>query len=166
MEIFTDGSHSLNPKMSGVGAVIIDGKNEWEIGTYTEKCRDNNEAEVMAIAYAIKFIKEKKIDLNSNDNNIIIYSDSAYALRKLRDFEAGGSPLEQKALDYVQNYLNHTHKRITFFQIKGHVHDGTRLSYYNNVADMIAGDKRFLGLMRYQDRKFRQSYMQRKNIER
>lgn len=166
MEIFTDGSHSLNPKMSGVGAVIIDSGKEWEIGTYTEKCNNNNEAEVMAIAYAIKFIKEKKIDLYTNDNNIIIYSDSAYALRKLRDFEAGSSILEQKALDYIQNYLNNASKRITLFQIKGHVHDGTRLAHYNNIADMIAGDKRYLGLVRYQDRQFRASYMNRKNNER
>lgn len=164
MEIFTDGSHSLNPKMSGVGAVIIDNGREYEVGTYTEKCANNNVAEVMAIAYAIKFIQEKKIDFNTKDNHIIIYSDSAYALQKIRDNLEGKDELEQKALNYIQNYLDNTTKKITFFQLKGHVHDGTRLAHYNNVADLIAGDKRYLGLVRYQDRKFRENYANRDKI--
>ena len=31
-------------------------------------------------------------------------------------------------------------------QIKGHVHDGTKLAYYNNEADILAGEYRQLGL--------------------
>ena len=37
-------------------------------------------------------------------------------------------------------------KRVTFMQIKGHVHDGTKLAYYNNEADMLAGEYRQIGL--------------------
>ena len=50
MEIFTDGSHSLKPRMSGVGAVIISNGREYEIGSSTNKCENNNVAEVMAMA--------------------------------------------------------------------------------------------------------------------
>lgn len=51
MEIFTDGSHSLKPRMSGVGAVILNNGHEHQIGAYTDKCVDNNVAEVVAIAF-------------------------------------------------------------------------------------------------------------------
>lgn len=61
MEIYTDGSHSLKPRMSGVGAVILNNGKEHQIGGYTDRCADNNVAEVIAIAYAIKYIKDIKL---------------------------------------------------------------------------------------------------------
>lgn len=148
MEIYTDGSHSLKPRMSGVGVVIIDNGRIYQIGAYTNKCVDNNVAEVMAIAFAIKYISDNKIIDKTKSKTITIYSDSANALRKIKQNSKGKDDFEQSALDYIQDFLDFTHKKINFFQIKGHVHDGTKLSFYNNVADDIAREYRLQGLER------------------
>lgn len=160
MEIFTDGSHSLKPRMSGVGAVIISNGREYEIGASTNKCENNNVAEVMAIAFAIKFIKESNILEQCKDKNILIFSDSMYALRKINQKAQGCDEYEQKALDYIQRFQETSKKRVTFFQVKGHIHDGTKLSHYNNIADTLAQDYRYLGLVKYQDQIYRQSLLQ------
>lgn len=119
MEIFTDGSHSLKPRMSGVGAVILNNGNEHQIGAYTDKCVDNNVAEVVAIAFAIKYIKDHKIIDNSKDKNLIIYSDSANALRKIRQLSPGKDDFEQTALDFIQDFLQTTSKKkLHFFKLK------------------------------------------------
>lgn len=163
MEIFTDGSHSLKPRMSGVGAVILNNGYEHQIGAYTDKCVDNNVAEVVAIAFAIKYIKDHKIIDNSKDKNLIIYSDSANALRKIRQLSPGKDDFEQTALDFIQDFLQTTSKKVTFFQIKGHVHDGTKLSHYNNIADSLASDYRYLGLIKLQNRLYNQSLKHKKS---
>lgn len=162
MEIYTDGSHSLKPRMSGVGVVILNNGQEHHIGGYTDKCVDNNVAEVVAIAYAIKYIKDHKIVDNTKDKNIIIYSDSANALRKIHQLSTGKNEFEQQALDYIQNFLQTTSKKVTLFQIKGHVHDETKIAYYNNIADGLASDYRYLGLVKLQDRLFKQSFKHKK----
>ena len=153
MEIFTDGSHSVKPQISGIGAVVINNKKEYYIGCYTSKCVDNNVAEVIAIAFAIKFIKDNKIFDKSKDKNVIIYSDSQYAIRKIMQNSNGRDEIEQKALNYIQEFINYSHKKIHFFQIKGHTHDGTKLSYYNNIADEIAGEQRLYGLSKILSKK-------------
>lgn len=160
MEIFTDGSHSLKPRMSGVGAVIISNGCEYEIGSSTNKCENNNVAEVMAIAFAIKYIRENGILEKCQDKNILIFTDSMYALRKIRQNAQGCDEYEQKALNYIHHFQETSKKKISFFQVKGHIHDGTKLSYYNNIADTLAQDYRYLGLVKYQDQVYRQSLMQ------
>lgn len=162
MEIFTDGSHSLKPRMSGVGAVILNNGHEHQIGAYTDKCVDNNVAEVVAIAFAIKYIKDHKIIDNSKDKNIIIYSDSANALRKIHQLSPGKDEFEQQALDFIQDFLQTTSKKVTLFQIKGHVHDGTKIAYYNNIADGLASDYRYIGLVKLQNKLFKQSLKNKK----
>ena len=117
MEIYTDGSHSLKPRMSGVGAVILNNGKEHQIGGYTDRCADNNVAEVIAIAYAIKYIKDHKIVDNTKDKNIIIYSDSANALRKIHQLSPGKDEFEQQALDFIQDFLQTTSKKVTLSKI-------------------------------------------------
>ena len=151
MEIYTDGSHSLKPRMSGVGVVIIDNGREHQIGAYTNKCVDNNVAEVMAIAFAIKYICDNKIVNKTKSKTITIFSDSANALRKIKQNSPGKDEYEQASLDYIHDFLYSTSKKVSFFQIKGHAHDGTKLSYNNNIADNIAGEYRLYGLEKYKE---------------
>ena len=133
MLIFTDGSHSTKPRMSGLGAVILFNNREHTFGTYTNKCRDNNVAEIAAIAMAVQYIQDNKIVERMEDKTITIISDSETALRKINQKSQG-------------HFLTLTKKKIKFMQIKGHIHDGTKLSHYNNVADDLAGDYRRIGL--------------------
>lgn len=146
MIIFTDGSHSTKPRMSGLGAVILYKDREHTFGTYTNKCRDNNVAEIAAIAMAVQYIQDNKIVDRMEDKTITIVSDSETALRKINQKSEGQDDFERACLDYIQEFLSFSKKKINFMQIKGHIHDGTKLSHYNNVADDLAGDYRRLGL--------------------
>lgn len=150
MLIFTDGSFSRKPKMAGMGAIIVHKNNEFTIGGYSNKCEDNNVAEVAAIAMAIKYAKEKQ--LVDDSKTITIISDSSYALRKIQMNRTGRDEFEQQCLDYIENFLIETNKKVNFLQVKGHIHDGTKLSHYNNIADDIAGQYRMYGLERYNNK--------------
>lgn len=149
MLIFTDGSFSKKPKMAGMGAVIIDRDREFTVGNYSDSCRDNNVAEVAAIAMAIQYIRDKRIVDKTKDKTITIISDSQYALRRITGSQPGRSEFEQKCLDYIHDFLDETNKKVTFFQVKGHLHDGNKFSRYNNIADHIAGEYREYGLQLY-----------------
>lgn len=155
MMIFTDGSFSNQPKMCGIGIIVLDGKKKYEFGAYTEKCKDNNIAEIYAIAYALKQISENRIFKENADKHLIIMTDSMYAVNKIKNNQLGRDELEQKALDYIQYTIKQSKKTVSLFQMKGHTNDNTKLGYYNNLADQLANDYRFHGLVKYQDQIFR-----------
>lgn len=159
MLIFTDGSHSLKPRMSGFGAVLIYKGREHTFGTYSNQCRDNNVAEIAAIAMAVQYIQDNKIVDKMEDKTITIISDSECALRRITQNREGSDEFESNCLNYIQEFLNSTNKKITFMQIKGHIHDGTKLSHYNNIADNVAGEYRRLGLELQQEKSKKQKYV-------
>ena len=142
--IFTDGSFSRKPKVSGIGYVILTNKCEISNGCYNFKIKDNNVAEVYAIYRALKFVENH----NFNDKTIQILTDSDYAVRKIKNMGLGRDELETKFLTYIQEFTSKTDKKISYMLIKGHQHDGSKYSYYNNLADNIAGEQRLLGLQR------------------
>ena len=146
MIIFTDGSHSTKPQMSGFGAVILYKGREHKFGTYSDKCRDNNVAEIAAIAMSIQYIVDNKILETMTDKTITIISDSETALRKITQGAIGNDEFEKMCLENIHSFMSKSKKKIEFMQIKGQIHDGTRLSYYNNEADILAGEYRKLGL--------------------
>lgn len=141
MLIFTDGSHSMKPRMSGLGAVIIHNDKEHQIGTYSDKCRDNNVAEMAAIAMACKYVKVNNIQART----ITIISDSECALRRITHGVFGQDKFEQECLDYIRDFIIENPK-VNFMQVKGHQNDNSKLTYYNKMADALAGDYRKLGL--------------------
>lgn len=146
MIIFTDGSFSSKPNIAGFGAIILINDKEHRFGTYDNRCADNNVAEVGAIAMALQYISQYKIDKKEEIKSITIISDSTYALRKISNRLEGKDEFEQSCLDLIYEYMDKTHKKINLMQIKGHIHDGTKLNYYNNEADILAGEYRLLGL--------------------
>ena len=149
MLIFTDGSYSRKPNMAGLGVVILYRDRQVNIGRYDNRCIDNNVAEIAAIALAIQYIKNNKIIDKVKNKTINIISDSSYAIRKLNRIDSNGrDKFEQNCLDFIRNFLDETNKKVSFLQIKGHTHDGTKYSYYNNIADQIAGEERLKGLER------------------
>lgn len=153
MIIFTDGSYSKKPNMGGMGAVILYKEKQISVGCYSKDCKDNNVAEIAAIAMAIRYIKNNKIIDSIKDKTVTIISDSTYAIRKLTtNGSIGRDKFEQKCIDYVRNFLIETNKKVSFLHTKGHVHDGTKLSFYNNIADNIAGEERLKGIQKEQNK--------------
>lgn len=146
MIIFTDGSFSSKPNIAGFGAVILINDRQHRFGTYDNRCADNNVAEVGAIAMACQYISQHKLDQRDDVKSITLISDSAYALRKIGNKVEGKDEFEQSCLDLIHDFIEHTPKKINLMQIKGHVHDGTKLNYFNNEADILAGEYRQLGL--------------------
>jgi len=146
MLVFTDASFSRKPPISGCGIVILDkNNNEIQLGSSSRKCKNNNIAEVLSIAVALDFINrnEKRFE---DEKTITIVTDSKYAIDHL-DQECHINDYEQDLYDYIN--ACRTYMNIKFFHIKGHVHDGTKFSYYNNIADSIAGEKRLEELEKY-----------------
>ena len=146
MFVFTDASYSTEPKMSGCGVVIIDKKGDiYTFGRYTTKCKNNNIAEVWAVNQSLKFILQNKIMEKSGDKTINIMTDSKHVLKHLDD--ARTDEYETQLFDEIRD-LRYEHK-INFFHIKGHLHDGTKIAYYNGASDCIAKEYRLLGIEKY-----------------
>ena len=80
MIIYTDGSCQKNPGPGGFGVVVLD-DNENLIRQYSERCENttNNREELKAILWA--FLK-----YGNKENQIIIYSDSAYCVNTLTNW--------------------------------------------------------------------------------
>lgn len=146
MLLFTDASHGYKPLMSGVGIVLIDKYKEYNAGAYTNQCKDNNIAEVSAVAFGLKYCSDNKIFDKSSDKTLTIITDSAYTIQRIRDKTPPRTEEEKKYLQYIHNFMKNSKFKIKFLQIKGHVHDGTKFAHYNNVADQIAKEYRYLGI--------------------
>jgi ribonuclease HI len=69
--VYTDGACSGNPGPSGIGVVILDGKERRELSEYCGH-GTNQTAELMAIVRALEELPK--------DRPIILHSDSSYAL--------------------------------------------------------------------------------------
>jgi ribonuclease HI len=106
MIIFTDGSFSPKPNIAGFGAVLLINDRQYSFGTYDNRCVDNNVAEVGAIAMALQYVKEHKIDKRDEVKSISIISDSAYALRKISNRLEGKDEFEQSCLNLIYEFLD------------------------------------------------------------
>jgi ribonuclease HI len=69
--VYTDGACSGNPGPSGIGVVILDGKERRELSEYCGP-GTNQTAELMAIVRALEELPK--------DRTIVLHSDSSYAL--------------------------------------------------------------------------------------
>jgi ribonuclease HI len=72
IHVWTDGACTGNPGPAGLGAVIIDGKDERELSEYLGE-GTNNIAELMAIYRGLQEVKDRK-------RTVMVYSDSTYAI--------------------------------------------------------------------------------------
>lgn len=138
MIAFTDGSTApTNPGPGGFGVVLLD-NNKNLIRTYNKKDKDittNNRQEMKAILYAIG-----TAILNNED--IIIFADSAYAINSFTVWRESweknnwktSKGEEPKNLDLIQAYVYfNKFCKVKFEKIKGH-----QGIYYNELADKLA----------------------------
>ena len=72
IHVWTDGACSGNPGPSGIGVVVIDGKEQKELSEYLGE-GTNNIAELMAIMRGLETVPDKT-------RPVIVYSDSAYSI--------------------------------------------------------------------------------------
>jgi ribonuclease HI len=133
--------------MAGLGAVIKYNDNEDCIGCYSQKCYDNNVAEVASIAMALQYVKDSNILEECRDKTITIITDSSFALHRINYNPVGRDQFEQECLDTIHNFMKESKRKVNFLQVKGHVHSGgDKLTHYNCIADRIAGEYRLVGL--------------------
>ena len=145
MQIFTDGSFSKKPNIAGVGYIFVTKHKRFVYGDFCYKCNDNNISEVFAIYRALKTLERRK-DIFQNEKTLQIITDSDYAIKKIQNYEyQGKDDFEIKLMKYIREQIKN-YKKIDFMLIKGHVHNGTKLAFFNNMADKIAGEQRKTGL--------------------
>jgi len=145
MIIFTDASYMQQTKVSGYGFVIVDKKFNHRAGGFSFECKNNNIAEVGAIESALKFAKRFDLFTNTDDKNLVIITDSTYALNRIQRPHSSYNDKEIKMLENIRTILQECPLKYTIFHIKGHGKDDSKFSEYNNLADQIAASYRYLG---------------------
>ena len=140
MIIYTDGSCQKNPGPGGFGVVVLD-DNENLIQQYSERCENttNNREELKAILWA--FLK-----YGNKENQIIIYSDSAYCVNTLTNWMFSWEKNNWKKsdnktpenLDLIKPFFNYLKSGniVELKKVKGHAENK-----WNNMADQLATGK-------------------------
>ena len=140
MIIYTDGSCQKNPGPGGFGVVVLD-DNENLIQQYSERCENttNNREELKAILWA--FLK-----YGNKENQIIIYSDSAYCVNTLTNWMFSWKKNNWKKannqspenLDLIKPFFNYLKSGniVELKKVKGHAENK-----WNNMADQLATGK-------------------------
>lgn len=128
MRIFTDASTRQAQGTSGIAFIVTNNKDQ-EIFRNSKLIfeNDNNTAELQAILFALKSVKD-------TDEHITLLTDSAYSINVIRNGYCRDK--EAKIVQDIQENLQRLNCSI--FWIKGHCQDGTVLSYYNKQADKEA----------------------------
>lgn len=137
IKIYTDGAARGNPGKAGWGAVIINGKEVFEIGGRKDHAT-NNQMELTAPIQALKYLKNNK----SHGVNIEIVSDSKYVILGITEWifnwqknnwrNAGKKPvLNQELWEELYELTEELKPKWTY--VKGHSGDK-----YNDRVDEIA----------------------------
>lgn len=146
MLIFTDASYSNNTKVAGFGFVIIENDREFRAGNFHSNCKDNNVAEIGAIASALEYCERLQLFSQTKDRTLTIITDSRTAEGRILTNSPGQDEQEQKWLKQIQESIRKSKLKTRVLQIKGHNEkDSSKFSQYNALTDWIAGDYRYLG---------------------
>ena len=129
--IFTDGAFSPNRNQGGSSFIIINNDkyilkwiHPWKGGT-------NNTAELLAIIYALKAIK-------NSVSSLTIYSDSMYCIGSINEgWKRNKNQKLWKIFDSEKKRISLLCKDLTFKHIKGH-DNSSKYSKWNNLADKYA----------------------------
>lgn len=145
MIIFTDASFSKQTKTAGFGFVIVDKQFDFKAGNYSFECKNNNIAELQCIEEAVKYCLKFNLFKATKDKTLTIISDSKFAVDRILGHIKCQDSKEQKLQSNISYMLKQCPLKTTIFQIKGHQKGKDKFSYYNEVADCIASDYRYLG---------------------
>lgn len=146
MIIFTDASFSSESKVAGFGFCIIDKKFEYKAGNYSQGHRDNNVAELSAVAEALRYSKKLNLFKLTDDRTLTVITDSKYAVNKILDNNINFiDDNEKQIVQEIKGLLKESKLKWQLIQIKGHMKGTDKFSYYNEICDRISGDYRYLG---------------------
>ena len=133
IKIYTDGACSGNPGKGGWAAIILDGKDQYNISG-SENNTTNNRMELTAPIMALKKIKKK--------TEITIYTDSKYVITdwikkwKLNNWKSSSKKtVKNKDLWLKLDNSCQKHK-VIWKWVKAHSNDKL-----NNLADKLAVEK-------------------------
>ena len=136
IQIYTDGAAKGNPGNAGWGAIILSGKNVFEIGGGVDHAT-NNQMELTAPIEALKYIKKHKIT-----KPIEFFSDSKYVILGITEWifnwqknnwrNAAKKPVLNREL-WEELYELTKELKPTWTYVKGHNEDK-----WNERADEIA----------------------------
>jgi ribonuclease HI len=136
IQIYTDGAAKGNPGPAGWGAIILSGKNIFEIGGRVRHAT-NNQMELTAPIEALKYIKKHKFT-----QSIEIFSDSKYVILGITEWifnwqknnwrNAAKKPvLNRESWEELYDLAKELKPKWTY--VKGHNEDK-----WNDRADEIA----------------------------
>lgn len=138
IKIYTDGAARGNPGKAGWGAVIINGKEVFEIGGRKDHAT-NNQMELTAPIEALRYLKSK---MSKTVFGIEIVSDSKYVILGITEWifnwqknnwrNAGKKPVLNRAL-WEELYELTEELKPKWTYVKGHSGDK-----YNDRVDEIA----------------------------
>lgn len=154
MLIFTDASYSNKTKVAGFGFVIVSGDYEYRAGNFALNCSDNNVAEIGAIASALKYCETLGLFSKSIDRTLTIVTDSKTAEGRINRHEVGRHECEQGWLKFIERSIQRSGHTARVLQVKGHSKDNSKFSQYNEMADWIADDYRYLGEIEKRNQEF------------
>lgn len=122
--VFVDGGGNCGPGSIGIVIVIADELRVTFAQLLGSHGQTNNIAELNAIWYGLRLAKQF-------DLQVIVYSDSAYALNSICGIYNGRKNVE--LIKTIQEYALGYPLHITFIKCKGH--SGVK---YNEMADKLA----------------------------
>lgn len=138
--VYTDGSFRASENKGGYGVVFFNENNEL-IYAYQEQIDNttNNKMELMAILHTIEIA-----DRCFPDEDMLIYSDSAYCVNSINTWAANWSkngwinskkePVKnQDLIKIIYNYFTKKNCKSQLFHLKGHANN-----IGNELADALA----------------------------
>ena len=143
MIIFTDGSSSIKNQSIGSGYIIFENINKKEIYKDNIGFFNTNKtgaSELLAILFVLDYLKKNKLE----NSEIIIYSDSKYAVNELNiwfksHLEKNFYDIKNKEIIIYISYLKIFFKNLTINWTKGHKDNlDIFVNYGNNLADKLA----------------------------
>lgn len=129
---FTDGAYSSKRQQGGIGIVFVKEGNTILEYSKMIKCGTNNRAEMLAIIYALHFIK-KPIE------SLTIISDSMYCIGTITLYWKRKKNIGLwNIFDIEYNRVKQLCPNIEFKHTKGHQKDDSEETHYNNICDTLA----------------------------
>jgi len=122
IRIYTDGASSGNPGPSGIGVLLLYGKNRKEISEFIGTAT-NNIAELKAIQKALSALKRRDLPIR-------IFTDSSYAMGQLTQTR---QPRANRELILAIRFMMTRFSDLALIKVKGH--SGIK---ENEVADFLA----------------------------
>jgi ribonuclease HI len=151
LHIVCDGSFDDKSGISGLGVVKIDSDGVAEINHgYSSKASTSTDAEREAIAVSLKVVKSMPIEQVNNYDEIVVHTDCAVVLSKLKKVASGINHVDYRGQEVraLNQDIQDTSKElgipVRLEKVRSHVLDinASLIERAHNLADKLAGGAR------------------------